>query len=328
MMENLRPVAIGIDLGGSKILTALVSTQGEILTRDYQATPKGVTPVIQAILNSVNRTLAQADLPATGLSAIGIGAAGIANPETGIVVISPNLPDWHNVPLRDIIERDTSKKTFLINDAKAAALGELYFGAGQGVHNFVYVTIGTGIGGAIIINGELYSGVIGAAGEVGHMTIDANGPLCHCGNRGCWEALASGSALTREAKLQIQRGASTSLLDYAGGDVTKVTAKIIQTAAEHGDTIAKGLIAQTGYYLGIGLANLINILNPELIIIGGGLANIGDRLLEPAFKVAGERAFKEAYRAVRLVRAELGDNAGVIGAATFALNELKRSNLF
>jgi len=321
-------MAIGIDLGGSKILTALVSTQGEILTRDYQATPKGVTTVIQVILNSVNRTLAPADLPFTRLSAIGIGAAGITNTETGIVVTSPNLPDWHNVPLRDIIEREANKKTFLTNDAKAAALGELYFGAGQGVHNFVYVTIGTGIGGAIVINGELYSGVIGAAGEVGHMTIDANGPLCHCGNRGCWEALASGFALTREAKLQIQRGVSTSILHYANGDVTEVTAKMIQTAAEHGDTIAKGLIAQTGYHLGIGLANLINILNPELIIIGGGLANIGDRLLEPAFKVAGERAFKETYQAVRLVRAELGDNAGVIGAATFALNELKRSNPF
>lgn len=329
MNKNPPPVVLGVDLGGSKILTAVVNTRGKILSSDYRATPanKGAEVVVREILNSADHALEQAGIPSERLCAIGVGAAGISNPETGIVFASPHLPEWHNVPLRDIIERRSGKKTFLVNDANAAALGELYFGAGRGARNFIYVTISTGIGGGIVINGELYTGAIGTAGEIGHMTIDDNGPRCSCGNKGCWETLASGSALAREAQQQIQKGVQTSILDYAGGDLQKVTAEIIGTAAEHGDALAKKLIAQTSYYLGIGFANLINLFNPELIIIGGGLSNMGDVLLKPSFKVAGDRAFKEAYRAVRFVLAELGVNSGVVGAAAFALREMKLSKL-
>ena len=156
------------------------------------------------------------------------------------------------------------------------------------------------------------------------MTIDDNGPLCNCGNRGCWETLASGTALTREAKRRITDGAITSILNYAG-EIEKVTAEVIYDAAQAGDDLAKELIAQTAYYVGIGLANLINLFNPELIVIGGGLSHMGDMLLEPAYKVAAERAFKEAYRAVRFAPAKLGQNSGVLGAAVFALEEMKRT---
>jgi glucokinase len=326
MKENPKPVVLGVDLGGSKILTAVINTQSKILSHDYRATPasKGAEVVVQEILDSADHALEQAGISGARLRAIGIGAPGISNPERGIVFTSPHLPEWHNVPLRDIIEKRSGKKTFLMNDANAAAVGELHFGAGRGARNFIYITISTGIGGGIVINGELYTGAIGTAGEVGHMTIDDNGPLCNCGNKGCWETLASGSALAREAKHQIQKGVPTSILHYAGGDVQKVTAEIIQTAAEHGDALAKELIARTSYYLGIGLANLINLFNPELIIIGGGLSNMGDMLLSPAFKVAGDRAYKEAYRAVRFALAELGVNSGAIGAAAFALSEMKK----
>ena len=317
-------IALGVDIGGSKILTAVVNSRGKILSSDYRATPpnKGAEVVAQEILNSANHALELGGISRERLCAIGVGAAGISNPETGIVFASPHLPEWHNVPLRDIIERMSGIKTFLMNDANAAALGELYFGAGRGARNFIYVTISTGIGGGIVINGELYAGAIGTAGEIGHMTIDDNGPQCNCGNKGCWETLASGSALAREAKSQIQKGVSTSILGYAGGDVQKVTAEIIRTAAEHDDTLAKELIARTSYYLGIGFANIINLFNPELIIIGGGLSNMGDMLLKPAYEVAGKRAFIEPYRTVRFVLAELGVNSGVIGAATFALRKL------
>jgi glucokinase len=154
------------------------------------------------------------------------------------------------------------------------------------------------------------------------MTIDDDGPMCNCGNRGCWETLASGTALAREARQQIKAGVRTSILEYAGGDVEKVTAQVVHSAAEQGDSLAKELIARTGYYIGVGLANLINIFNPELIVIGGGLSDIGDMLLEPAFKVAGERAYKEAFKAVRFASAELGRNSGVLGAAAFALQEV------
>ena len=325
MPEDL-DLALGIDLGGSKILTAVVDPQGKILSSDESVTPstKGGEALIQVILDSAHRALKQAGVAMSGICAIGVGAAGISNPEAGILFTSPNLPALRNVLLRDIIQERLGKRTFLINDADAAALGEFYFGAARGVHNFIYLTISTGIGGGIVIDGKIYTGAIGAAGEVGHMTIDENGPMCNCGNRGCWETLASGTALAREAKKQIVGGARTSILEYAEGDIEKVTAQTIHSAAQQGDVVAKELIARTGYYVGVGLANLVNIFNPELIVMGGGLAGIGDMLLKPAFKVAGERAFKEAFQAVRFVSAALGRNSGVLGAAAYAFQEMRK----
>jgi glucokinase len=325
LSENADDLILGIDLGGTKILTAVTNSQGKMLSRDHSITPaqKGRAAVIQSILESAHRALEQAGIAISALTAIGVGAPGISNPETGILFTSPNLPGWRDVPLRDIIQERLGKKTFLINDANAAALGEFYFGAARGARNFIYITISTGIGGGIVIDGKIYGGAIGAAGEVGHMTIDDDGPICNCGNRGCWETLASGTALAREARHRIEEGVRTSILEYAGGEVEEVTAEAIHKAAEQGDSLAKELIAWTGYYVGVGLVNLINIFNPELIVIGGGLSNIGDMLLEPAFEVAGERAYKEAFQTVRFASAELGRNSGVLGAAAFALREIK-----
>ena len=326
MCENADDLILGVDLGGTKILTAVTNSQGKMLSRDHSITPaqKGHEAVIQSILESAYRALEEADVAISALTAIGVGAPGISNPETGILFTSPNLPGCRDVPLRDIMQERLGKKTFLINDANAAALGEFYFGAARGARNFIYITISTGIGGGIVIDGKIYGGAIGAAGEVGHMTIDDDGPICNCGNRGCWETLASGTALAREARHRIKEGVRTSILEYAEGEVEKVTAQVIHKAAERGDSLAKELIARTGYYVGVGLANLVNIFNPELIVIGGGLSNIGDMLLEPAFEVAGERAYKEAFEAVRFASAELGRNSGVLGAAAFALREIKR----
>jgi glucokinase len=320
MSANKQEIYLGIDLGGSKILTAVVDDRGEILSRDYRVTPANDGPdaVVREVLKSATSALVPLGIAMQELAAIGIGAPGTSNPGRGVVFTSPNLPEWHNVPLRDIVVRETGRKSYLINDANAAALGELYFGVARGVRHMIYVTISTGIGGGIIIDGQLYTGSVGTAGEIGHMTIDANGPRCRCGNTGCWEVLASGTALADRARQQIRGGAKTSILDDAGGDLEKVTAPVIQAAAERGDPLARELIAKTGYYLGVGLANLINIFNPELIVIGGGLSNIGEALLSPAFQVAGERAFKEAYQAVRFALPELGADSGVLGAAAFA----------
>ncbi|OGP60602.1 MAG: hypothetical protein A2V65_02500, partial [Deltaproteobacteria bacterium RBG_13_49_15] len=264
----------------------------------------------------------QAQITSVKLTAVGVGAPGLSNPEQGILFTSPNLPGWQNVPLMDILGKEFGKKTFLINDANAAALGELYFGAAKGARNFIYITISTGIGGGFVIGGKLYTGARGIAGEVGHMTIDDDGPLCRCGNRGCWETLASGTALARAAKQRMKEGVRTSLLEDVD-EIDKVTAEVIYKAAQAGDNLAGELIAQTGYYIGVGMANLINLFNPELIVIGGGLSHMGNKLLEPAYQVAGERAFGEAYKSVRFALAELGRNSGVIGAAMFALEEMK-----
>jgi glucokinase len=157
------------------------------------------------------------------------------------------------------------------------------------------------------------------------MTIDNNGPKCNCGNTGCWETLASGTALAREAKQHIKSGAKTSILEYAGGDIDKINAEVVYKASQQGDALAKELIARTGYYIGVGLANLINIFNPELIIIGGGLSNIGDMLLDPAYKVAEERAYRVAFDSVRFSRPALGGNSGVIGAAVYAFLEMEKA---
>jgi glucokinase len=326
LRENADDLILGVDLGGSKILTAVTNSQWKMLSQDHSITPakKGHEAVIRSILESAHHALERADVDISELTAVGIGAPGLSNPETGILFTSASLPGWRDIPLRDIMQERLGKKTFLINDANAAALGEFYFGAARGIRNFIYITLSTGIGGGIIIDGKIYSGAIGAAGEVGHMTIDDEGPICNCGNRGCWETLASGTALAREARHRIKEGVATSILEYAEGDVEKVTAQVIHSAAEQGDSLAKELIARTGYYVGVGLANLINIFNPELIVIGGGLSNIGDMLLEPAFKVAEERAYKEAFQAVRFASAGLGRNSGVLGAAAFALQEMRK----
>ena len=318
-------LVLGIDLGGTKILTAVADTQGKILSRDHSITPakEGQQAVVKSIMESVGRALDQAHIAAADLTAIGIGAPGLSNSETGILFTYPNLPGWKDVPLRDIIEKELGRKAFLINDANAAAVGELYFGAGRGARNFIYITVSTGIGGGIIIDGKIYTGSSGTAGELGHMVIKDKGPVCNCGNRGCWETLASGTALAREARLMIKEGAATSISKYANGDIEKINAEAIHEAAQAGDKLANELIARTAYYLGVGLANLINIFNPEVIVIGGGLSNIGDMLLEPAFEEARHRAFTQAYQAVRFARAELGRNSGVLGAAVFALEQIR-----
>jgi len=326
MCEDTTTLTMGIDLGGSKILAAVVDAHGGILSSDESVTPaaKEREAIVQSIVDSAHRALGQAGVAISDIYAIGVGAAGISSPEAGILFSSPNLPGLRNVLLRDIMQEKLGKRTFLINDADAAAIGEFYFGAGRGARSFVYVTLSTGIGGGIVIDGRIYTGAIGAAGEVGHMTIDDNGPLCNCGNRGCWETLASGTALVREARRRIEGGVRTSILEYAERDIDKVTPQAIHRAAQQGDNLAKELIARTAHYIGVGLANLVNIFNPELIVIGGGLSNIGDMLLKPAFKIAGERAFREAFQAVRFVPAGLGGNSGVLGAAAFALQEMRR----
>ena len=226
MGEKEDNLALGIDLGGTKILTAVTNTQGEMLSRDHSITPakEGQQAVVKSILESVGRALDQANIAASALTAIGVGAPGLSNPETGILFTSPNLPGWKDVPMRDIIEKELGRKASLINDANAAAIGELHFGAGRGTKNFIYITVSTGIGGGIIFDGKIYTGSTGTAGELGHMVVGDEGPQCNCGNKGCWETLASGTALAREARHRIKEGAATSILEYADGNIETINA--------------------------------------------------------------------------------------------------------
>ncbi len=314
---------LAIDVGGTKIFAAIISNKGQVIAREYCLTlaDEGPEAVINRILSAIDHLLSQRNIDLSQLGSISIAAAGAIDFKKGLITSSPHLPGWHDVPLRDIVKEKYKVNTFLINEANAAALGEYYFGVGQGVNNLVLLTVGTGIGGGIIINGRLYSGASGSAGEIGHTIIDVNGPRCSCGNTGCLEALVSGTAVAKEAIRRIRQGERSSLTESVGGKIENITAEKVSLAARAGDSLALEVILKAATYLGVGLANVVNIFNPEMIIIGGGMAKMGDLLLNPARQVVRERAFALSAQAVQIVPAQLGDDAGVLGAAVLAFQQ-------
>jgi len=291
---------IGIDLGGTKILTSLADPEGRIISIvriDTQA-KLGPEKVIGNIINSISLAAKQAKIPLSRISKIGIGAPG---PILGqaIVVSPPNLPGWQNVNIKSILQRELKKKIYVENDANAAAFGEFSFGAGKGFKNLVYITLSTGIGGGIIIDGKVYTGSIGTAGEIGHMVIDPDGPKCGCGNRGCLESLAAGPAI---AKMAGQKNALEAEL-----------------AARRGNKKAKNAIEKAAKYIGIGIANLNNILNPDIFVIGGGVSNMGRLLLDPVKHWAKQYSMDASRKSLIIVPAKLKNNAGVMGAIAICM---------
>jgi len=319
VLQNKRTPGLAVDLGGTKILAAVLSPDGKVISRMYCLTlaNKGFEAIINRLLSVAGQVLAKAKLRPTDLLGIAIAAAGIIDVKKGIIATSPNLPGWHNVPLGKIVADKIGSTTYLINDASAAALGEHLFGVGQGAENMVYLTVSTGIGGGLIIGGELYLGADGCAGELGHITIEPHGPKCGCGNAGCLEVLASGTAMAREAGERIMRGEASYIVQLLEGNMENLTAEIVAAAARKGDQLACEVVAKAANYLGIGLANLVNIFNPDVIVIGGGVSKMGEMLLRPVRKVVKDRAFQLPARTVRIVRSRLGDDAGIIGAAAY-----------
>ena len=311
---------LAVDIGGTKILAALVATEGTVLAREWCLTEaaQGPRSVTARVLMAIDRLLVAAGLQPERLHSISLAAAGGIDSARGVVTLSPSLPGWSDIPLRDIVAERFGVKALLINDASAAAVGEHHFGAGGGASSLVYITVSTGIGGGIILEDRLYTGPSGSAGEIGHMVIDANGRECNCGNVGCLEAMASGTAVARDARQRLEGGARSSLIELAGGEPANITAEMVGLAAKRGDAVALDVVRRAGGYLGVGLANLVNILKPEVIIVGGGLSKMGGLLLDPARQVVQERAFRLPAQAVRIVTAQLGDDAGIIGAAALA----------
>jgi glucokinase len=243
--------------------------------------------------------------------------------DRGIITTSPHLPGWQSVPLAKIIGERYQAAAFLINDAKAAVLGEHRFGAGRGTANFICITLGTGIGGGIIANSKLYFGQNGAAGEMGHMTIDNHGIKCACGNTGCWETLASGSAIERETTRRLAAGEASVLRALSNNGAAVFTASQVGEAARQNDPLALSVIAWAADHLGTGLVNLVNIFNPEMIAIGGGLAKIGPLLLDPAVTMVRQRSFKLMADNVAIVPSKLGDDIAVLGAAAYVFEKGK-----
>ncbi|KUK82307.1 MAG: Transcriptional regulator/sugar kinase [Pelotomaculum thermopropionicum] len=313
---------IGVDLGGTKIYTALAGDDGRILAELKIPTgaEKGLQDVVDGIVDSVERVQKTAAAVTGAVSTLVLGAPGPLDTKGGIIHYAPNLR-WRNVPIRQIVEERTGIPVLLDNDANLAALGEHVFGAGRGVANMVYITVSTGVGGGLILGGKLYRGFTDGAGEIGHMTILPYGPLCSCGNRGCLEAVASGTAIAREARDLVVRGAGQVILAAAEGNPEKIDAAVVASAATGGDPEAVSIITGAAGSLGIGIANMLNLLNPSLVILGGGVMETGELFWEEVKKEVRNRALEAAWAVARLVPAELGGRAGVMGAIALALGK-------
>ncbi|MGE3270942.1 MAG: ROK family protein [Chloroflexota bacterium] len=310
---------IGIDLGGTKIRAVVTRADGEILGEDVRPTDAetGQAAVIERLVASAHAAVVASGLTASTIVAVGVTAPGTVDFHTGILHQPPNLPGWDAVPLAKILTERIGLPAFLENDANAAAYGEWRHGAGMGLQHMIYLTVSTGIGGGLILNGGLYRGADGAAGELGHMTVDVNGPPHNCGMVGCLEVMASGTAIARQAQEAVEAGRSPELARLAGIH-GELTAAEVDLAADAGDPAAQEILARASGYLGVGLANYINIFNPEAIVIGGGVTRIGRQLLEPAFKLAKSRAFRLPSQRVRLSLAALEGRAEVLGVAALA----------
>jgi glucokinase len=313
---------VGVDLGGTNIVTGLINEKGEIIKEDrkYTEANRGAEYVIENMVESINQVVREIGIENT--RAIGLGIPGILDIDKGISLLATNL-GWENIPVTEKIRQYfPDVPVFIDNDVRVATLGEKYFGAGRDVNNLIMLTIGTGIGAGIIIDGKLYYGSTNSAGEIGHTTIFKDGLYCRCGNRGCLEVYASATGIARRVQNYLKEGHFSAMLDMVNNDVSRITAEIVSKACRRGDPLARMIMEETAELLGISIANYINIINPEMVIIGGGVALASDLLLEPLRKVVKERTLKTASEKVNIVLAKLGDKAGVIGAATLAMVKL------
>lgn len=313
---------VGGDLGGTRFRVALADEAGRFLFRTSCLTEadQGLDAVLVRIKAMIREALASAPGP---VEAIAIAAPGPLDPWKGVVYRPPNLPGWDEVHLKEILEADLGVPAHVGNDANLAALAEWRFGAGRGYEYLVYVTVSTGIGGGVIDRGHLLLGCGGGAAEVGHMTIEVNGPRCNCGNRGCLEALASGTAIGRRAVELLQAGASSRMLELAGGRLDRVTAEVVVEAARAGDAVAAKVVRAAGYALGVGLTNLMHLYDPQIIVLGGGVTRAGSLIFDPMHEAMEERVMQAFRGRFKVVQAELGDDVGVYGAVALALSQLR-----
>lgn len=308
--------ALGIDVGGTKIACFRVARDGTILARDTVSTPADDADATIAAMIDVAKGLLTADVVA-----VGVGAAGMVDTTTGVLRFAPNLA-WRELPIAQRIGDALGLPCQVDNDANVAAWGEWRFGAGRGYRHMLLVTVGTGIGGGIVAGRRLFRGAHGFAAEIGHIIVEPDGPLCGCGNRGCWEQVASGTAIGRLGRQAAVEHPDSLVATLAAGAPEGLTGELVTEAAQRGDEIATGILATVGARLGEGIAGLVNVLDPQVVVVGGGAIEAGDLLLDPA-----RRGFASAVEApehrprVPIVPAELGNDAGAVGAAALALEE-------
>ncbi len=311
--------AIGIDLGGTNLKAGIVDTGGKILNRlSIKTNSDAVSQAISdQILSLIAKLTQSARLKETEITGIGLGSPGLIDKKGETIIFSPNLPRWHNVPIKRIVAERFHVPCVLENDANAAAWGEKWVGAGREVNSMVMLTLGTGVGGGIVIDNKLWRGANNAAAEIGHMVIQTDGPQCNCGNRGCVEVFASATGMVRRFKELLKKGTS-SLLKTSD----EITAKMINDAALQCDKASLDIIEETGRFLGVALTNIMHVLNPEMIVLAGGMIGFGELLMNPLKQITTQRAFEASYKDTKIVFSQLGNDAGIIGAAGCLLKEL------
>jgi glucokinase-like ROK family protein len=308
-----------IDMGATHMSIAIADFTARIIKEsDF---PFNIKDGPEICLSQANKNMLELlrsqNLSLADLSAVGLGVPGPVNTEAGMVVAPPIMPGWDHYPIRSTLEKMWGIPVTLNNDAELGALGEWAYGAGRGEVNLAYIKVGSGIGAGLILNQQIYGGTTGAAGEIGHLTIDENGPLCNCGNHGCLEAFAGGHAIAQQGKALAQSGKRTLLADLP---VEKITAHDVAEAARRGDLHAQEILRRSGTSIGVAIAGLINLFNPSVVIIGGGVAQVGDVITTPIRQAVRERAMRASEQSVRIVTAMLGRRSLLIGAMVQAIN--------
>jgi glucokinase len=307
---------IGVDLGGTNLRTAIVGSEGEILDKHKEASKAadGWVMVVARLIDNIRRQLVIGERMGAEVVAVGVGAPGVILVDKGIVVKSPNFPDWNNLPLKAELEKALKIPVFIENDANAAALGEKWHGAGRGIKSMIHVTLGTGVGGGIILDNKIWHGADGMAGEIGHMTLIPDGRQCTCGNTGCLETYASARGIVQSFREELEKQ------ELPAAEILKdVTSEKVYQAAREGDAVAQRVMKGMGRMLGIGIASLINIFNPERVVIGGGVKDAWPLFIGATHEEIMKRAFQIPAERTEIVPSSLGDDAGMVGAAAVAL---------
>ena len=317
---------IGVDIGGTSYRVALADTQGNLLSRNAEPTRSWESSGIglERIIETIKETASVINFDK--VKSITVSAGGPLDPRTGVLLTPPSLPAWRNVPIKATLEEAFQIPVWVENDADLAALGEQRFGAGKGCDRLIYITVSTGIGGGIIIDGEILAGTTLSVAEIGHIIVDPNGPICNCGGKGHLEPLASGTAIARIAGEKITQGWISALSHLCEGDISVLTAEMVTEAARNGDSLANEVIQSAGKYLGMAIASLMHLFDPEVVIIGGGVSNAGELILEPIRKSMDDCSMADFKGRTRVVQSALGDNSGIMGAVAFSLDKLGMVN--